>query len=125
MIIVMGQYRLPADRMDELRPHMARVLAATRAEEGCLLYSFVEAVDDPGLIRLAEKWESRAHLEAHYRQPHLLEWRAAMAASGGPRDRDVSLYEIASEERLQAGGRRGETGAGPGRSGAGGGATCS
>ena len=65
MIVVVGQFRFPPERMEAARPVMRRVMEATRAEAGCIEYNYGEDVLDPGLIRVSEVWESRAHLAAH------------------------------------------------------------
>ena len=92
MILVIGQFRLPAERMDEARPVMAKVMLATRAEAGCVQYNYAEDVLDPGLIRVSEVWESREQLAAHLQTPHMQTWvqeRAGLGLSG----RDITVYE--------------------------------
>ena len=66
MIAVIGTYRIPVEHMDAVKGPMADVIAATRKEDGCVLYSFAEDVLEPGLIRVAERWESRDHLKAQF-----------------------------------------------------------
>lgn len=92
MIVVVGQFRFPADRMEEARPVMRRVIEATRAEAGCVQYNYGEDVLDPGLIRVSELWQSRAHLAAHMQTAHMAEWqreRAQLGLSG----REIMVYE--------------------------------
>ena len=100
MIIVMGQYRLPADKMKELRPHLAKVIDGSRGELGCITYTLAETVNEPGLIRVAEKWNSWDDLENHFKQPHMAEWRKTAGEAGGVSDRDVAAYEVTSERVL-------------------------
>jgi quinol monooxygenase YgiN len=92
MIVVSGQFRFPAERMEEARPVMRKVIAATRAEAGCELYAYAEDVLDPGLIRVSELWHSRAHLEAHMQTPHMAEWQSERAALGLS-ERAITVYE--------------------------------
>ncbi|MEN9682690.1 MAG: hypothetical protein RIQ99_1859 [Pseudomonadota bacterium] len=90
-VLVVGQFRIPAQRMDEARPLMCKVMLATRAEAGCIEYNYAEDVLDPGLIRVSEVWESRAHLDAHFRTPHMAVWaeeRAGLGLTG----RDIKVY---------------------------------
>lgn len=98
-VIVAGTVRVPPENLDAVRPHMARMLAASRAEDGCLVYSYAVDVEDPGLIRVFETWRDRAALEAHFRAPHLAEWRASWPALGVS-DRRLTLYEVAGETAL-------------------------
>lgn len=91
-VIVIGQFRLPAEWMDEARPLMRKVMEATRAEAGCIEYNFAEDVLDPGLIRVSEVWESRTHLNAHARSAHMAVWaeeRAGLGLTG----RTVTVFE--------------------------------
>ena len=92
MIVVIGQFRLPAGRMDEARGAMARVMLATRAEAGCVQYNYAEDLLDPGLIRVSEVWDSREQLSAHLATPHMQAWvaeRTALGLSG----RAITVYE--------------------------------
>lgn len=98
-IAVIGSFRLLPERLEEARPAMARVIAATRAEDGCIAYSYAEDVADPGLIRVSEMWESREHLAAHFQTPHMIRWveeRSVLGLSG----RDIAAYEVSEAETL-------------------------
>jgi quinol monooxygenase YgiN len=91
-IVVVGQFRMPAENMEQARPLMAKVMIATRAEAGCIEYNYAEDVLDPGLIRVSEVWESRAQLGAHLKTPHMAVWgeeRAALGLSG----RAITVFE--------------------------------
>lgn len=99
MIAVIGSFRLPVERLDEARPLMAAVIAATRAEAGCLAYSYAEDVTDPGLIRVSERWTSREHLAAHFRTDHMAAW-AQQRSEMGLSARDIHAYTLSDEEQL-------------------------
>ncbi len=92
MIIVAGTFRVPEDQIEALMPAARAILAASRKEAGCVVYSYAFDVEDRGLIRVYEEWESRAHLEAHFQQPHMGPWREAASAAGAY-DRDLKIYE--------------------------------
>lgn len=84
-VVVIGQFRIPAARMAEARPMMLAVMAATRAEDGCIEYNYAEDLDDPGLIRVSEVWETRQQLAAHLKTAHMARWaeeRASLGLSG-------------------------------------------
>jgi quinol monooxygenase YgiN len=92
MIVVVGQFRIPAERMAEARPLMAKVMVATRAEAGCIEYNYAEDLLDPGLIRVSEVWESREQLAAHTQTAHMAVWaeeRAGLGLSG----RAITVFE--------------------------------
>ncbi len=99
MIIVAGTIRVPPENLDSLRPHAAAVIQATRAEAGCVVYSFAEDLLDPGLIRIFEIWESREDLDRHGRAPHMEPWRAATKAHGVT-GRDIRVYPAQSGEAI-------------------------
>lgn len=96
MIIVSGEFRFPPAQVANAREAMACVVAATRAENGCLGYSYAEDVLDPGLIRVFEKWESRAALDAHFATQHMADWKAEREAFGLS-GRAISMCEAGAE----------------------------
>lgn len=91
-IVVVGQFRMPAENMEQARPLMAKVMLATRAEDGCIEYNYAEDVLDPGLIRVSEVWETREQLAAHLKTEHMAVWgqeRTALGLSG----RAITVFE--------------------------------
>jgi len=98
-VIVAGTVRVPPEQLAALRPHQLAMLAASRAEDGCLTYSYGEDVGEPGLIRVFELWRDQAALEAHFKAAHMAAWRAA-CAEHGVFDRRLALYEVAAERAL-------------------------
>ncbi len=84
-VIVIGQFRMPPEKMAAARAPMLAVMAATRAEAGCIEYNYAEDLGDPGLIRVSELWENREQLTAHLQTAHMAVWageRAALGLSG-------------------------------------------
>ncbi|PBC04488.1 putative quinol monooxygenase [Mesorhizobium sp. WSM3860] len=92
MILIIGTIRLPADKLEQAKPAMERMISASRAEAGCLEYSYAQDVLDPGLIHVSEAWRDRAALDAHFKSTHIAEWRANWAELGIG-DRKLTLYE--------------------------------
>ena len=99
MIVVVGTFRLPVEKLPAAREAMARVMIATRAEPGCLAYAYAEDLLEPGLIRVSEAWTTRAALALHFEQPHMIAWKQERAAFGLT-DRAMKAYEVSSEEDL-------------------------
>lgn len=98
-VAVIGQFRIPAERMDEARPAMRKVMDATRAEDGCIEYNYAEDVLDPGLIRVSEVWASREQLAAHLKTPHMAVWaeeRAGLGLTG----RAITVYDVSGSETI-------------------------
>jgi quinol monooxygenase YgiN len=98
-IIIAGTVRAPPENLESLRPHQLAMLAASRAEDGCLTYSYGLDVAEPGLIRVFEVWRDQAAIDAHFKAPHMAVWRAA-CAEHGVFERQLVLYETASERAL-------------------------
>ena len=98
-IIIAGTVRVPPQNLAGLKPHMEAMLAASRAEDGCLVYSYAEDVLEPGLIRVFEAWRDQAALDAHIKAPHMATWRAAWPDAGAG-ERNLKLYEVTAERAL-------------------------
>ena len=98
-IIIAGTVRVPPENLEGLKHHMERMLAASRAEDGCLTYSYAEDVAEPGLVRVFEVWRDQAAIDAHFAAPHMAVWRAAWPEFGVS-ERRLVLYETASERAL-------------------------
>ena len=93
MLLIVGTIRLPPAMLDDARPAMARMILASRAEDGCLEYGYAEDVIDRGLVHVRERWRDAAAFERHLRTPHLAQWRAAWPALGIG-DRDLRRHEV-------------------------------
>ena len=99
MIVVIGAFQLPLASLAAAREAMARVIAASRAEPGCLSYAYAEDILAPGLFRVSEAWESRAALAEHFKAAHMNQWQRERADLGMS-DRAVTAYEVGDAERL-------------------------
>jgi quinol monooxygenase YgiN len=76
MLLITGTIRLPPESLQDALPAMRAMIDASRAENGCLAYSYAEDVPDKGLMRINELWATRASLQAHFRSNHIADWRA-------------------------------------------------
>ncbi|MCG6120545.1 MAG: antibiotic biosynthesis monooxygenase [Blastomonas sp.] len=94
MIVIAGYYRFPVDALDAVKPAMARMIEASRAEPGCIHYAFAHDVIEPGMIRVSESWADQAAFDAHVASPHMAAWRAAGVAHG-IHDRTITGYDVA------------------------------
>lgn len=92
MIVVVGSFRIPPSMIEVVRPVMEAMITASRAEEGCIEYSYALDVLDEGLVRVSEKWRDREALEAHFRTAHIAEWRAQVSALAVS-ERDLTAHE--------------------------------
>ncbi len=71
MLLIIGTVRVPPDGLEQAKPAMQRMISASRAEPGCLGYSYAQDVLDAGLIHVSEAWRDRAALEAHFKSAHI------------------------------------------------------
>ena len=98
-LLIAGTVRVPPENLEAFRPHMEAMLAASRAEDGCLEYSYAVDVADPGLIRVFEAWRDQAAIDAHFTMPHMAAWRAAWPEFGVS-DRRLFAYDVAAQRPL-------------------------
>jgi quinol monooxygenase YgiN len=91
VIIVAGTVDVDPDKRDEAlvagQPHMQ----ATRAQQGCLDYTWCADPLIPGRIYVFERWESQEALKAHFDGPHYLNMRNTIG-SFGLKGADVLKY---------------------------------
>lgn len=99
MIVVTGTLRLAPEKMERARPVIAALLAATRQEEGCILYAFGEDVLEPGVLRIVEQWRDWTALEAHGKSAHVGDWRVALKEIGVI-SRDIAAFEAGESRKL-------------------------
>ncbi len=92
-LILAGTIRLPPENVAAFRPHMIAMMAASRAEDGCLTYGYAEDVAEPGLIHVFEVWRDKTALEGHRRAPHMAAWRAIWPEFGVS-DRRLTAYDV-------------------------------
>jgi quinol monooxygenase YgiN len=95
MIVLAGTFRFDPTKMEAARPAVAAIIAGSRAEEGCVEFSFAQDVADPALVRVFEVWRDGPALDAHKQTPHFKDWVAAREAIG-MHDRQLALYEVSA-----------------------------
>ena len=95
MLILAGSIRVPLDKLEAARPVIARMIAASRAEEGCIAYSFAEDMLEPGLIRIFEGFRDHAAQQLHAQSQHMKDWRATWPELGIG-ERQITHYEVSN-----------------------------
>jgi quinol monooxygenase YgiN len=93
MLALAGSIRLPVEKLDEARPVIRRMVEASRAEPGCLAYSFAEDLLEPGLIRIFELFRDHEAQQFHAQSQHMKDWRASWPDLGIG-ERQITHYEI-------------------------------
>ena len=93
MIVLAGTVRIAEGMRPRALPHIRAMVEASRAEPGCLDYSFsFDAIDD-NLVRIFECFVDDNAREIHRNSDHMKAWRAAWdeAGIGG---RDMMRYVV-------------------------------
>ncbi len=70
MIVLAGTITFDPEKADDMMAAVAVVVAATRAEEGCIEYVMAADPLVAGLLNLFERWETDEHLGAHQKADH-------------------------------------------------------
>ena len=96
MIIVEGSARIPENAWEQAEAAMTKMIVASRFEEGCIEYAYSRDLIDTNLLRIIERWKDKAALISHFAEPHMAEFRQALAAVG-PQDLQVRMYEAEPE----------------------------
>lgn len=98
MIVVNGTIESTEADIDAMKAAIAAMEAASRQESGCIDYTFSVELSNPTMMRITEKWESLEALQAHFNEPHMADFRKAMAAHP-PKSTDVTFYEATEIDR--------------------------
>ena len=92
MILVVGTVRVAEGGFEKAKDAMEATIKATRAEDGCIRYSYARDVLDPQLMHVSEAWRDMDALKAHFTAPHMAAWQKAIVEAGVS-ERDLKVYE--------------------------------
>jgi quinol monooxygenase YgiN len=70
MIIIHATLNFPVGAIDRFACDVPAMLAASRAETGCVAYEMTRDLGDPDVMHAFECWESEALLADHQQTPH-------------------------------------------------------
>ena len=79
MLIVLAKAKVGDGAIDAAREAIATMEEASRAEEGCIAYTFTQSISDPSVMLIVEKWIDAAALAAHFATPHMAAFQGALA----------------------------------------------
>ena len=79
MVYVIAYLTAHAGKCDDVAARAVPLIEATRNEEGCISYDLYRNVSEPDRLVFVETWKSRAAVDAHFAEPHLKAFQAAMA----------------------------------------------
>lgn len=92
MIVVNVRVEIESSNLEAMMAGIAAMEVASRAEAGCQDYTFSVELNDPGALRITEKWDNMESLAAHFNAPHMAEFRK-LIATYPPTGMDANFYE--------------------------------
>lgn len=96
MLIVAGVFEVDPAERDAFVASRHDAMRRSRAEAGCVEYTFSADPIEPGRVLLFERWESQEALDAH-----LAGLRTAPATEGPtPSSTSIVIYDVAGERRM-------------------------
>ena len=98
MIVVGGTFEVEPGRREAFLASRLDTMVRSRAEPGCLEYTFAPDPLEPGRVILFERWESQEHLDAHLAAPHPPADPGTPAVA--PTRVSIVMYDVAGERTL-------------------------
>lgn len=102
MILVTGHIDFDPDRREEFLAALEPLMKGSRADPGCVQYTFSADFENQGRVHVVEQWESDELMQAHMATPHFAEFGQAMQAIG-VRGVKVTKHEVTSSRPLFGG----------------------
>src|SRR5882757_123366 len=97
MIYVVATSEVKPELRDAFIKGAKECIEATRKEKGCVSYENHSSINDPNLFVVVERWETREHLGAHSKAPHMKVWRELSA----PLKASPTVVEIISDGKVE------------------------
>lgn len=76
-LTIVANIKAKSDKIDLVKAELEKLIATTRAEEGCLQYDLHQDNDNPAHFLFFENWTSRALWQAHMGNQHLQDYKVA------------------------------------------------
>lgn len=90
MLIVLAEARMKDETtLVAARPVFEPMIAASRAEPGCISYAYAQDVCDPDKLIIVERWRDEAALVEHFQTEHMAAFQSALGSL------DIEITEIA------------------------------
>jgi quinol monooxygenase YgiN len=98
VVIVAGTFEVNPDQREAFLAGRIERMHTSRAERGCLEYTFSADPIDPGRVLLYERWASQEDLDAHLAAPPTRS--ASSGAEVVPKASSIVIYDVAGERPL-------------------------
>lgn len=89
-LTIVANIHAKPDQVDLVKAELMKLIATTRAEEGCLQYDLHQDDEIPAHFMFYENWVSRDLWQAHMKAPHLAAYKSATDGAVV----DVTLHEM-------------------------------
>jgi quinol monooxygenase YgiN len=76
-LTILAQITAKAGKADMLRAELEKLIAPTRAEDGCIQYDLHLDNENPNFFVFYENWETRELWQTHMSAPHLAAYMKA------------------------------------------------
>jgi quinol monooxygenase YgiN len=98
VVIVAGSFEVEPEQREEFLASRLEGIRSSRAEAGCLEYSFMPDPIEPGRVVLYERWADQAALDAHRDGMQ----QGPPPAPGGvtPTSATITVFDVAGERSL-------------------------
>ena len=99
MLVIGGRIRIDPAGRDQAIAAATEMMRESNKEAGCISYTFSADLEDPGLFRIFEEWESEEALGAHFKAPHMAAFNKVMG-SLKVLEVDVKQYSVSDAKQL-------------------------
>ena len=98
MVIVVGTFEVDPDQREQFLANRHGRMRESRAEPGCLEYTFSADPLDPGRVLLFERWASQEDLDVHLSLPPSRPEPSGTQVE--PRASSILVYDVTGERQL-------------------------
>jgi quinol monooxygenase YgiN len=73
LLTVIAKITAKKEAVEKVAKQLTNLVPPTRKEQGCVQYSLYQDNDDPAVLMVYERWESKNDLDAHMNTKHFKE----------------------------------------------------
>lgn len=96
--IIGAKLTIKADKVDEFIASSKTIIAASRAEPGCISYTLYQDPNDRTAFFFFEEWKDQSAIDTHFAMPHFKAFGASIKdlVAGAPA---ITIYSCPSEKK--------------------------
>lgn len=68
-IVLFARVKVSADKVEETKQAALKIIAPSRAEDGCVNYDVHQSIEDETVFFWHETWKSKAAIDEHFATP--------------------------------------------------------